>query len=292
MDRLTENLFRELISEPKSEHSIEVLDTNIYYQKWGESTNPGIVLVHGSGAHSHWWDFIAPLLIDQFEVSAIDLSGMGDSDNRENYSPELYGKEILAVAEDSGFFNQRSSSPIVCGHSLGGYMSIHAANLSSGSVKGVIMIDSPIRPPNFDYSIHRSSGPIRKKKTYPDMGSILERFKLTPDQPTTFSFVLDYIAKHSVEKVNGGYEWKFDDTLFEKLGFTTMTKNHALDLSCALGYIYGEHSRLVTKPILDYTKSKFKKGTPVIEIKGAHHHVLLDKPIELAQSIKRIIKGW
>ena len=58
------------------------------------------------------------------------------------------------------------------------------------------------------------------------MGSILERFKLTPDQPTTFSFVLDYIAKHSVEKVNGGYEWKFDDTLFEKLGFTTMPKNH------------------------------------------------------------------
>ena len=260
MDRLTENLFRELISEPKSEHSIEVLDTNIYYQKWGESTNPGIVLVHGSGAHSHWWDFIAPLLIDQFEVSAIDLSGMGDSDNRESYSPELYGKEILAVAEDSGFFNQRSSSPIVCGHSLGGYMSIHAANLSSGAVKGVIMIDSPIRPPNFDYSNHRSSGPIRKKKTYPDMGSILERFKLTPDQPTSFSFVLDYIAKHSVEKVNGGYEWKFDDTLFEKLGFTTMTKNHALDLSCALGYIYGEHSRLVTKPILDYTKSKFKKA--------------------------------
>ena len=156
MDRLTENLFRELISEPKSEHSIKVLDTNIYYQKWGESTNPGIVLVHGSGAHSHWWDFIAPLLIDQFEVSAIDLSGMGDSDNRESYSPELYGKEILAVAEDSGFFNQRSSLPIVCGHSLGGYMSIHAANLSSGSVKGVIMIDSPIRPPNFDYTSRMS----------------------------------------------------------------------------------------------------------------------------------------
>jgi len=67
MDQLTEDLFNKLISEPKSEHSLEVLDGNIFYQKWGTPDNPGIVLVHGSGAHSHWWDFVAPLLIDQYE---------------------------------------------------------------------------------------------------------------------------------------------------------------------------------------------------------------------------------
>ena len=35
MDRLTEDLFKRLISEPKSEHSVEVLEANIFYQKWG-----------------------------------------------------------------------------------------------------------------------------------------------------------------------------------------------------------------------------------------------------------------
>ena len=54
MDQLTEDLFNKLISVPKSEHSVEVLDGNIFYQKWGTPDNPGIVLVHGSGAHSHW----------------------------------------------------------------------------------------------------------------------------------------------------------------------------------------------------------------------------------------------
>ena len=52
-------------------------------------------------------------------------------------------------------------------------------------------------------------------------------------------------------------------------------------------YIW-ENSALVTEPILDYMKSKFREDTPIIEIKGAHHHVLLDKPIELAKTIKEI----
>ena len=94
MDQLTEDLFKKLISEPKSEHSVEVLEANIFYQKWGSPNNPGMVLVHGSGAHSHWWDFVAPLLIDQYEVSALDLTGMGSSGHREYYSPEVFGEAV------------------------------------------------------------------------------------------------------------------------------------------------------------------------------------------------------
>ena len=292
MDQLTEDLFKRLISEPKSEHSVKVLEANIFYQKWGNPDNPGIILVHGSGAHSHWWDFVAPLLIDKYEVSALDLSGMGSSDHREHYSPEVFGEEIIAVAKDSGFFDNRPSNPIICGHSLGGYMSIHAANLALKTIKGVIMIDSPIRPPDFDYSNHQGSGPIRKRKTYPDKETILERFKLAPDQPTDFPFIIDYIAKKSIQEANGGYEWKFDDTLFSKLGYPHMPKNHAFNLMCPLGFIYGEKSALVTKPILNYMKSKFKEDTPIIEIEGAYHHVLLDKPIELAETIKEISRDW
>ena len=39
-------------------------------------------------------------------------------------------------------------------------------------------------------------------------------------------------------------------------------------------------------------KSKFREDTPIIEIEGAYHHVLLDKPIELAETIKEIGKDW
>ena len=96
--------FTDALSISKEEKSIIIEGKSIHYQHWGDKKKQGLVLVHGSGSHSHWWDFIAPLLLDDFQVSALDMSGMGDSERREDYSAELYGKEILQVAEDSGFF--------------------------------------------------------------------------------------------------------------------------------------------------------------------------------------------
>ena len=292
MSELTEDRFNKIISEPKSEHLITVEGTNIYYQKWGDSKNPGLVLVHGSGAHSHWWDFIAPLLTNLFEVSAIDLAGMGQSDHRNDYSPEIFGREILAVAEDSGFYEGRPSNPILCGHSLGGYMSVNAANQAKKKVKGVIIIDSPIRPPNFDFANHRGSGPIRKRKTYPDKKTILSRFRLAPEQPVEHQFITDYIAKYSIQSINGGYEWRFDDTLFQKLGFDHMERSLAFELNCPLGIIYGTKSDLINQTILDYIKNNISEDTPLIGIEDAYHHVPLDKPFELAESIIQITKIW
>ena len=45
------------------------------------SRRRGVALVHGTFAHAHWWDFIAPLLTDEYDVVAIDLPGCGDSDH-------------------------------------------------------------------------------------------------------------------------------------------------------------------------------------------------------------------
>ena len=284
--------FQKALKETKSKHQITVDSSKIFYQKWGNKNNPGIVLVHGSGGHSHWWDFIAPSLTENFQISALDLSGMGDSEHRPAYKPEIFAKEIISIAEDSGFFSKRSHPPVICGHSLGGYMSVHAANLSTKPIRGVIMIDSPIRPPNFDYSMHFKSAPIRRKKNYPDKKTILSRFRLTPEQPCKNSFLVDYVAKFSITKSNGGYQWKFDDKLFEKLGFSTMNRDLAFNLKSPIGFIYGSRSTLMTKPIIDYIKKNISNDSPLLKIDNAYHHVLLDKPEILTHKIISIIDKW
>ena len=283
--------FKETLSISKEEKSIIVEEKSIYYQHWGDGNKPGMVLVHGSGSHSHWWDFIAPLLLDDFQVSALDLSGMGDSERREDYSAELYGKEILKVAEDSGFF-EGNKEPIICGHSMGGFMSATAGYISDKPLKGVIMIDSPIRPPTYDYSSHIRSGPIRRIKTYPSEESILERFRLTPEQECDNEFLVDYIAKWSIKEVENGFQWKFDDTIFDKLGVSHMGRNIAFDLKCNLGIIYGTDSLMMTDEILTYIKDNVPSNTPIIPIKNAAHHVPLDQPQELVNSIKLIAREW
>ena len=285
------NWFKDALSVSKKEKSIIVEGKSIHYQHWGDENKPGLVLVHGSGSHSHWWDFIAPLLLDDFQVSALDLSGMGNSERREDYSPELYAKEILKVAEDSDFFRD-NREPVICGHSMGGFMSATAGFISNKPIKGVIMIDSPIRPPTYDYSTHVRSGPIRRIKTYPTEKSILERFRLTPEQECDNDFLVKYIAKWSIKQVENGFQWKFDDTIFDKLGFSHMQRNISFDLKCNLGIIYGTDSLMMTKEILGFIKENVPENTVIIPINKAAHHVLLDQPQELVKSIKLIIKDW
>ena len=162
------------------------------------------------------------------EVMWLDLS----SNDRIRH----FAKEILAVAESVNLFSShRPYKPVICGHSLGGWMSATAGYIAKEKVSGVIMIDSPIRPPTFDYSRHRGSGPIRKIKTYPTKEAILERFRLAPEQPCKNKFILDYIANWSIKKVKKGFEWKFDDTLFEKLQPARGDREVAFKLDCNLG---------------------------------------------------------
>ena len=54
----------------------------VHYLRWGDKARPGLLLVHGNAAHAYWWSFIAPFLARDYNVAAIDLSGMGDSDWR------------------------------------------------------------------------------------------------------------------------------------------------------------------------------------------------------------------
>ena len=54
VDNKTEHLIQKALKETKSKHQSTVDGSKIFYQKWGNKKNPGIVLVHGSGGHSHW----------------------------------------------------------------------------------------------------------------------------------------------------------------------------------------------------------------------------------------------
>ena len=59
--------------------AIEVDECDVAYRFYPSPGKPGMLLIHGMNAHSRWWDFIAPQLLDRFQIAAADLTGMGDS---------------------------------------------------------------------------------------------------------------------------------------------------------------------------------------------------------------------
>ena len=114
---------------------VEVDDCDISYQRWGEAGKPGLLFVHGHNAHAHWWDFIAPAFLQEYQVAALDLSGMGDSDHRDEYSVEQYAKEILTVAEQAGL----ADGMVVVAHSFGGMMATRAVVSEPDRFKGLVL---------------------------------------------------------------------------------------------------------------------------------------------------------
>ena len=185
----------------------------IAFRRWGDPAQPGLLLVHGGGAHSRWWDHIAPFFSGRCCVTALDLSGHGDSGRRPSYDLEVWGREIAAVAG----LGRSSEPPVVVGHSLGGMATFCSAAEFGDRFEGVIIVDSPVRglTPEETASLNRQAfGPLR---LYPTREHILGAFRTVPEQPIVLPYVVDHVAAHSIRQVPGGWTWKFDPSFFFSL---------------------------------------------------------------------------
>ncbi len=276
--------FKESISIKPSEQSINDKDGKISYSKWvskNDTTNL-LILIHGTGAHKKWWDPIAPQFLNETNVIAVDLPGMGDSDFRNNYSIKDFGKCIFSIIDKEKIAMNIENIYIV-GHSLGGQVAAYVASENKNLVTSLIMIDTFIRPPDYDPSQHEG-GPLRKIKHYPDKITILERFRLMPEQTCHNTWFLRYIAEYSVKETKDGWRWKFDDLMFNSL---ERLFGYKFSFNCPTLFIYGAESLLMSGNILPNIKNMYSDVMDFKKVNEAAHHVPLDKPLEIIDIIKK-----
>ena len=291
---ITDNLISDISNAPEwflksiANEGVDVLinDPNgdVSYSKW-KSNNQSknlLILIHGTGAHKKWWDPIAPQFIDDTNVIAVDLPGMGDSDFREKYSIKDFGSCIFSIIEKEKKDAQIENIYIV-GHSLGGQVAAYLASEYKDLVTSLIMIDTFIRPPDYDPSEHEG-GPLRKIKYYPDKKTILQRFRLMPTQECKNDWFLRYIAEYSVREVEDGWRWKFDDLMFNSLD---RLFGYKFSFKCPALFIYGANSLLMSGNILSNIKKMYSDIMEFEKVDEAAHHVPLDKPLEIVDIIKK-----
>jgi pimeloyl-ACP methyl ester carboxylesterase len=284
------NWFQQFIQAPFSNHSVKIDGANIHYQQWSDtgaaSEKPGLLFVHGYGAHSHWWDFIAPAFVDKYDVIAMDMSGAGDSDHRDTYKGTTFANEIIGVCKDAEL-----QQPIIVGHSFGGAMTRIAAYLHAESLKGVVLVDSVM-------SRHQGKripppSPRSRQRYYKSLTEGAKRFRLRPPQPCSNKFIVDHIARHSLSQSEEGFYFKLDQTLFSR-----MQEDPEVDLpdavtmveatSCPIGFIYGLDSRFFPGETVQMLKEVIDpdllQGVP-----EAHHHVFLDQPLVFIESLEGLL---
>lgn len=99
------------------------------YRSTSEQPVAELVLLHGWGLHSIVWDHLMPSLLANFQVTVIDLPGMGQSPlpNRD-YDLAFVTEQVLAVMPEQAH---------LVGWSLGGLVALHIAHQAPERVLSV-----------------------------------------------------------------------------------------------------------------------------------------------------------
>jgi pimeloyl-ACP methyl ester carboxylesterase len=260
---------------------VRVDGTPVRYRAWGPPDGPGLVLVHGGGAHSGWWDHIAPYL-GSHRVVAPDLSGHGDSGRRADYGMQVWAREIATVIAAEGL-----DRPVVVGHSLGGWVALTTGAAHPDAVSAVAYVDSPLydQPPEES----RLAAGRRPARVHPSLAAALARFRPVPGQDVVLPYVGDHIARQSLRRVEGGWTWKFDRAAFgaERPLLRTLLPELELPVAlfrCELG--------LVTPAMAAEMARLVPHGLPVVDVPAAGHHPMLDQPLALVTGLRSLLALW
>lgn len=275
--------FLDALASPVDTGVIEVEGATISYRSWGRPGDPGTILVHGGAAHSRWWDHVAPLLAVDRHVVALDLSGHGDSDWRDEYSRTRWAREVIALAQ-----TVLSGPPVVIGHSLGGMVAVEAAGLLGSHLSGLVVLDSAIsdvRPPSEKADLARLSRPSR---LYATRAEALSRFRPLPRDGDILDFVAAHVAEQSVCLRHRGWGWKFDPRIFS---FTPMKAAEAFVPQCPVALVRGSHGS-VTADMQARLAERFGAGVSTEVISNAGHHLMLDAPVALIDCLLSLLGGW
>ena len=194
--------FDAAIAQEPGRSRIVVEGAEVELLTWGEVGKPGLLFLHGNGAHADWWSFVAPFFAKDWRVAALSWSGMGGSDWRPAYSAELFADEIFAAVWAAGL-EAGGVKPIVVGHSFGGFPTLYCAARHPERLRGAILLDTTIQPPE-----KRWKGPPPRSglgnRVYPTLEEALARFRLAPPQPCENLYIADFIARRSLKPVEGG----------------------------------------------------------------------------------------
>lgn len=232
--------------------------------------DPALVLVHGGGGHTHWWDGVLARL-DRQRVVAMDFSGHGDSGRRTAYAMSTWADEIgEVIAAHAG------GRAVVIGHSMGGRVGTLAAARHPDAVHALVLVDAAVP---LDSGTRLPT--VRPKRTYPSREAAQAAFHLLPRQPGPDATTLASLAHDSVvEDESGAWTWKFDPRVYEDLR-DEETERRIRDIACPVMAVHGEHSVVTCPAVAAEFERRLGRYVPLVTIPGAHHHVPLDAPAAL-----------
>lgn len=104
----------------------------------GNKKNPPIIFIHGFPYDHSLWNFQIERLKDDFFCVAYDVRGLGKSRVGDGqYVMEMFVQDLFNIIT-----KLKLKKPILCGHSMGGYIALRAVELERRFFSGLILCNT------------------------------------------------------------------------------------------------------------------------------------------------------
>jgi pimeloyl-ACP methyl ester carboxylesterase len=246
---------------------------------WGGAGRPPLLLLHGGAAHAHWFDAVVEPFLDAWHVVSLDQRGHGESAWAvpPAYGTEDFTGDLEAVLDAFGW-----ARATVVGHSMGGHNAMAFAAFHPARVRALVVVDSrPAIPPDRLDRMHARGR--RGPRRHPTLAAAVAAFRLLPPETVAAPALLEHMARAGVARRDGTFAYRFDPA--------TSGARRPADLWPSLPRITaptlivrGERSIVLTEEIAERMRA-LVRGARLVTIRGAYHHLTLDRPAEFAAAL-------
>ena len=253
----------------------------LHYLDYGNEGKPPMLCVHGGAANGHWFDFVAPGLIDDYHVISIDLRGHGDSSPVE---PPSYRYEDYAADLDKAVAALDLRDFVLMGHSMGGTVSLLYSAKYPGRVKTLVLIDSTVNLSEERIGRLRSigSGP---GKRYETKEALVERYRLRPGESVASPEVVRHIASHSCKQdEDGTWRHKFDRAVYATREIFDGTPLWA-DIKIPALLVKADRSDRISPEVYMEVTARCPQAELEV-VPESDHHATLDNPQGFLAAVK------
>jgi pimeloyl-ACP methyl ester carboxylesterase len=261
---------------------IEANGLRLRLYEWGGPGRTPALLLHSLAAHSHWWDWTAPLLAERFSVAALDLRGHGGSAWSEPpaYRAGDYAADIVAVLDALGW-----RAPFVIGHSLGGYVGAYLAARHPDRV-GALVITDTMTQWSEDEAAWAERQVERPGPEFANPSEAGSRYRLSPPETKAPGDWIRHLGEAAVvERRSGVWHYAVDRRVFAH----ARPDAWALlpGILCPTLVVRGEGSKIMDRDAMLRAATAVQRGQ-FAEIKDAWHHLILDDPAGFCS----IVTAW
>ena len=266
---------------------VEANGVKLHYLDYGVAGRRPMLCVHGGAAHAHWFDFVAPGLITNHHVRALDLRGHGDSAwaEQHTYAFRTFAEDLHAVVEALDLRDF-----VLVGHSMGGMVSLVYASTHPGRVGRLVIVDTIMLMPMHRIEKMREFG-AKPARSFVTQDELVARYRLEPaDSRMAAPEVVHRMAMHSGRQAaDGRWQHKADRRVyanFQQIAGIPLWEK----IKVPAVVIRGERSTRFGPEEL----AEIRKRAPqvqVAEVPASDHHITLDNPLGFVEAVQAFLRS-